>query len=280
MADDVHPLARERIEAEVAQGFRHPAILARMTAAPVRHEIRQMTAADVDVIAAVMARAFFDDPLQVWLFPDGASRLDTLQRMFALQIRYGSVPVGESYTDSTLACAAFWLPPGRWQPDDSAMDAMHPLTEIVGAAMDRLRATYQVMVSVHPVEPHFYLSGVGTDPPRQGLGLGSGVLAPVLARCDREDIPAYLESTKERNIRFYEHLDFHVTGTITPAPDGPTMWCMWRDPRPRSRVERASAPRSRRSPVCRLAPSRRCHARSPSTRPLTGPLNLVQMDGC
>jgi ribosomal protein S18 acetylase RimI-like enzyme len=201
-----------------------------MTAAPVRHEIRQMTAADVDEIAAVMARAFFDDPLQVWLFPDAGARLDTLRRMFALQIRYGSVPLGESYTDSTCACAAFWLPPGRWQPDESPMDGMHPLAEIVGAAIGRLQAAYRVMVSAHPVEPHFYLSGVGTDPPRQGAGLGSAVLAPVLGRCDQDGIAAYLESTKERNIRFYEHHGFDVTGTIAPEPDGPLMWCMWRDP--------------------------------------------------
>jgi ribosomal protein S18 acetylase RimI-like enzyme len=202
-----------------------------MTAAAVRPEIRKMTAADVDVIAAVMARAFFDDPLQLWLFPDAQARLDTLHRMFALQIRYGSVPFGESYTDATRSCAAFWLPPGHWQPDESSMDGMQPLTEIVGAAMGRLQATYQAMVLAHPAEPHFYLSGVGTDPPRQGIGLASAVLAPVLTRCDQDGVGAYLESTKERNIRFYEHHGFRVTGTITPAPDGPPMWCMWREPR-------------------------------------------------
>ena len=55
-------------------------------------------------------------------------------------------------------------------------------------------------------------------------------MAPVLKRADRDGIPAYLESTKERNVGFYERRGFRVTGTITPAPDGPTMWCMWREP--------------------------------------------------
>jgi hypothetical protein len=58
------------------------------------------------------------------------------------------------------------------------------------------------------------------------------VLAPVFARCDQDGTAAYLESTKERNIRFYEHHGFRVTGTIAPTPDGPPMWCMWRDPQP------------------------------------------------
>jgi GNAT superfamily N-acetyltransferase len=202
-----------------------------MTAASLRHEIRQMTLADVDAVAAAMARAFADDPLQVWIFPEVDGRVDKLERMFALQARYSSVPLGASYTDETLSCAAFWMPPGHELPDAAAMEAMSGLTAIVGAdALVRLQSAYAAMVASHPKEPHFYLAGLGTDPPRQGQGLGSAAMAPVLARCDAERIPAFLESTKERNVGFYEHHDFRVMHTITPPPDGPRMWLMWRDP--------------------------------------------------
>jgi GNAT superfamily N-acetyltransferase len=201
-----------------------------MPPAHVRHEIRKMTVADVDVIAPVMARAFWDDPLQEWIFPDTQTRLDRLERLFALQIRFSSVPFGESYTDESRACGAFWMPPGREQPDAAAMEAQ-ALHAVVGDAIDRLRAAYNVMVEAHPHDPHFYLAGLGTDPDRQGGGLGSAAMRPVLEHCDAEAIPAYLESTKERNVTFYEHHGFAVVGTITPAPDGPPLWLMWRDPR-------------------------------------------------
>jgi GNAT superfamily N-acetyltransferase len=75
-----------------------------------------------------------------------------------------------------------------------------------------------------------YLQGLGTDPPRQGEGLGSAVLQPVLARCDRDGLPAYLETTKERNVGFYESHGFAVVARTRLPLDGPPMWFMWREP--------------------------------------------------
>ena len=83
----------------------------------------------------------------------------------------------------------------------------------------------------HPVEPHWYLGVLGTGPAHQGRGVGAALLQPVLEKCDREGIPAYLESSKATNIGYYERFGFAVTGEIT-LRDGPTVWPMWRDPRP------------------------------------------------
>ena len=41
-------------------------------------------------------------------------------------------------------------------------------------------------------------------------------MQPVLERCDADGIPAYLESTKERNVGFYEQHGFAVIGTTIP----------------------------------------------------------------
>ena len=57
------------------------------------------------------------------------------------------------------------------------------------------------------------------------------LMQPVLETCDRNEIPAYLESSKERNVAFYSRHGFKVTQEIT-LPKGPPIWLMWRDPRP------------------------------------------------
>jgi GNAT superfamily N-acetyltransferase len=82
----------------------------------------------------------------------------------------------------------------------------------------------------HPTEPHFYLAFAGTLPDRQGRGTGSTLIKTVLARCDDEHIPAYLEATADRNRRLYERLGFETRARID-LPEGPPMWGMWREPR-------------------------------------------------
>jgi len=195
------------------------------------HQIRKMTVDDCPAIARVQARAFFDDPLQVWALPDPSTRLSILERVFELLSRYSSVPRGESYTDATLSCAAFWVPPGPFEIDREAAVAMAPMLDLLGDANARFRAAEDTMRENRPSELHFYLQGLGTDPPRQGVGLGSAVLQPVLARCDAERLPAYLESTKERNVGFYEGHGFAVVGCEQISLGGPPLWLMWREPR-------------------------------------------------
>ncbi len=194
------------------------------------HQIRKMTVDDCPTIARVQARAFFDDPLQVWALPDGSTRLSILERVFELLSRYSSVPRGESYTDTTLACAAFWVPPGPFELDREAAEAMAPILDLLGDANARFRAAEDTMRANRPIDPHFYLQGLGTDPPRHGEGLASAVMQPVLTRCDADGLPAYLESTKERNVGFYERHGFAVTGCEQIPLGGPPLWLMWREP--------------------------------------------------
>ena len=187
-----------------------------------------MTADDCSAIARVQARAFYDDPLQVWALPDPSTRLAILEQVFELLSRWSSVPRGESYTDATLSCAAFWVPPGPFELDREAALAMRPMLDLLGDANERFRAAEDTMRAHRPAEPHFYLQGLGTDPPRQGEGLASAVLQPVLTRCDADGIPAYLESTKERNVGFYEGHGFAVVGCEQIPLGGPPLWLMWR----------------------------------------------------
>jgi GNAT superfamily N-acetyltransferase len=70
---------------------------------------------------------------------------------------------------------------------------------------------------------------VATDPDHQGRGLGAQILKPVLETCDREGVPAYLESSNPRNLPFYYRQGWIQTGEIV-IPEGPTLFPMWRQP--------------------------------------------------
>ena len=55
------------------------------------------------------------------------------------------------------------------------------------------------------------------------------MLAPVLAMCDAEDLPAYLENSNPRNEAFYRSLGFDEVGRVQ-ITDGPVLQGMWREP--------------------------------------------------
>jgi GNAT superfamily N-acetyltransferase len=188
-----------------------------------------MTTDDMAAVAGMMARAFFDDPLQSWIHPNAQTRLDVLARVFGAEMQ-SAVPE-HWYTDAGCRTAAFWNRPGdAFEPVTEASDTT-ALEAMVGGAWPRLRATMNALAAAHPSEPHWYLEGIGTDPVFQGQGLGAAVLAPMLAICDRDQVPAYLESTNRRNEPFYERLGFTAFGTIRVGDDGPTLVRMWRQSR-------------------------------------------------
>jgi GNAT superfamily N-acetyltransferase len=92
-----------------------------------------------------------------------------------------------------------------------------------------LRVMHKVE-KAHPEEPHWYLACLGTDPPKQRTGVGTTLVGPVLERCDKEGLPAYLETQKPENVPYYERFGFRVTGELDITEGGPHVWLMWRDP--------------------------------------------------
>ena len=71
---------------------------------------------------------------------------------------------------------------------------------------------------------------LGTDPAQQGRGVGSALLARALARSDAAGLPAYLESSKEKNLAFYRRHGFEIVAHLR-IPNGPELWPMLRKPR-------------------------------------------------
>jgi ribosomal protein S18 acetylase RimI-like enzyme len=189
--------------------------------------VRPAREEDVDAMCVSLAAAFEDDPVMNFLIPDGARRLDKLRRFFVQHL-----PHGGCYTTEDRVAGALWDPPGQWKMSNSAiLRSMPTLVSVLGARSITALRTLAEIEKLHPQEPHWYLAVLGTAPDRQGKGLGSSLMAPVLEACDRDGLPAYLESSKDTNVPFYERHGFAVTREI-PLPKGPTVWAMWRDPRP------------------------------------------------
>lgn len=201
------------------------------TAAPVA---RRATGADAEAIGAMFARAFADDPIWMWMC---RARIDRFPRLaapfFAAETRQ-YLPRRAAWTVPGCGAGALWAPPGTWRLGAADMVRWAPSAlRLFARHLPRSLSALAALDRIHPAEPHWYLASLATDPDLQGRGLGSTVLGPVLAECDRTGTPAYLESSKEVNLAFYARHGFEVTGRVELGRDrsGPPMWTMWREPR-------------------------------------------------
>jgi GNAT superfamily N-acetyltransferase len=193
--------------------------------------VRDVMAADTDILAAVLSRAFADDPVWRWMFP---RRPERMAGMFAMPLRNARLPNGVSELaeqDGRVVAGALWDPPGRWKTSTATQLRQFPsLVRLLGSRTFTVLRGLGEIERMHPIEPHWYLAVLGTDPPAQGRGLGTALLWSRLNRCDDQRFPAYLESSKERNIPYYERFGFTVTGEISLPDGGPRVWPMWRNP--------------------------------------------------
>ena len=191
---------------------------------------------DVEPLSDTLQAAFWDDPVLAWLLPDESSRSRRLANLFGVLLRTHYLSMRTVWTTPDQMGAALWAPPGHWRlPLLDVVRAAPVLALTLGRRAIPGRAFLDEIDRRHPAEPHWYLGVLGTSPDHQGSGIGSTLLQPVLAHCDREGLPCYLESSKDSNIAFYARHGFVVTEEIS-AVDAPTVWPMWREPRPRDQT--------------------------------------------
>ena len=125
---------------------------------------------------------------------------------------------------------AVWAVPG--QDPSPALAELGPIFgELSGDRAAASAAADAAIAPYRPQEPGWFLGTVGTAPEAQGQGLGSAVLIPGIQEAERAGYPAFLETSSEANVRFYERLGFKVTADVQLPDNGPRTWCMRRDPR-------------------------------------------------
>jgi len=186
--------------------------------------------------AEVLALAFHRDPIACSVFPEEARRGQVLQWMFHCHLRYG-LQYGEVYTTDGVDGVAIWLSPG-----ETTQTLWRVLRTGALAAPLRFgwRAFLRSMTFLafatawhrqYAPEAHWYLFYLGVTPRRQGRGIGSALLQPVLARADAHQLPCYLETGVARNVPFYARHGFQVVAEGALPRGGPPLWAMVRAPR-------------------------------------------------
>lgn len=189
-------------------------------------QVRAAAIAETKYAIANLVLAFNTDPAIRWMYPDPYQYLMHFPRF--VQAFAGKAFIQETaYCVNGYSGTALWFSPSI-EPDADSVVAILQQTTFESEQADLL-AVFEQMGQYHPQEPHWYLALIGVEPTQQGKGYGSALVQQTLKQCDRDRIPAYLESSNPANIPFYQRHGFEVLGTIQ-AGSSPTIFPMIRQP--------------------------------------------------
>ena len=184
-----------------------------------------------DAVAS-LTEAFLEAPVLSYLFEDEEYRPLLLSAFFANRL------ASRTETDLLLlpsgyekSAAALWEKPDKDSENDSSFSgAIAAAVTVLGEQWisDRL-VNLGPLFEVKPETKHWYLSFIGTRPEARGKGLASALITEITETCDKDKIPAYLESSNPENVALYEKHGFEVTGEVT-LKNGPIVPLMWREP--------------------------------------------------
>jgi ribosomal protein S18 acetylase RimI-like enzyme len=182
----------------------------------------------------LLARAFRDNPLDLAVIGrDPEQRLRSIRHGMRASLRtaFGSCVILAAAVPGQRDPVGILLavPPGRFPLAPVPLFAH--LRAIFGQGLriaSRWGLVYRALEEVHPLEPHWYLSLLGVDPPHQGSGIGRALLSTWIERVGRDGLPSYLETDRESNLGFYERAGFRIVRELRVL--GTPVWCMSRAP--------------------------------------------------
>jgi GNAT superfamily N-acetyltransferase len=176
-----------------------------------------------------------ENPLATVFSSDPALRDVALRWVFAMWARYG-LAFGEVWTVGELEGVAIWWAPEFVEPNDERARAvgLNKQPDVLPVdAWKRFLAFGAFSQNIHRQSItglHWYLNAIGVAPESQGKGVGSVLLSSMFERLDRAQLPAYLDTGKEKNVDYYRHRGFILTVEAREPTTGILLRGMRRDP--------------------------------------------------
>jgi ribosomal protein S18 acetylase RimI-like enzyme len=181
----------------------------------------------------LLADAFADNPLNVAVIGADTERRRKLNRH---GLRILLPPAQQHGLVWAARCAGtpdgvlIANPPGTYPfPRPGAWSLLRAIVKQGPGVVSRWAEVFRTLDAAHPVTHHWYLATLGIAPAAQRRGLGRALLEAFVARVDADGLPAWLETDRERNVRFYEAAGFCLAQTLDVL--GVPVFCLERPAR-------------------------------------------------
>jgi ribosomal protein S18 acetylase RimI-like enzyme len=186
----------------------------------------------LDDAAAVLARAFLSGPGTVFVYDEDLRR-DRSEAFFRLMVR-AYAEAGAVVATPGLESVGLLAPPCARTAAAVTAAGMADFTASLrpgeAARFERLVSTLGAEHDRLMTVPHWQLAFVGTEPTAQGSGFGSVVVDDVVARADRDGVPAFLDTLEARNAAFYGRHGFTTVSELDIPGSDVHVWAMRHEP--------------------------------------------------
>lgn len=194
-------------------------------------DIRDGNGGDTELIADVLADAFYEDPMMNWVIPARQLYSD----FFRLIIEQIFLPRGIVHLEQEGRGAGLWLPPGEKFDIPPGLGIAAWMARLLLSSgpkpLMRIPRQARLFEKHYPTRPHYHLLYIGCRQADQGQGVGSTLLKQGIGICDEQRMPAYLESANELNLPLYQRHGFEIVAEERLPGGGPNAWFMWREAR-------------------------------------------------
>lgn len=184
--------------------------------------------------AALLASAFWDDPLARYVEPDAALRPAVVAAFFDALIAAAVGPAAIHVTTGRIKGVAVWLPPSAAAASETelfvslaAMDPYH--AQRFEYAIGALDGIHESVIDV----PHWYLIFLGVAPAAQGKGIGGRLLEATHAIADVGQTACFLETFDGPNVPFYRRRGYEIVSVRSVPFAVEPVVAMRRRPHPR-----------------------------------------------
>jgi len=173
--------------------------------------LRLATSEQLQRATAILERAFGNDPLMHFMFPDPIERAKRSPWYYATNLKHSQL-FGEVWTTADWSGVAAWLSPAEdhWSFERLQQSGLWQMDEQLGdEATQRFMSVVALPTPATP-KPYHYLFMLGVEPSQQGRGIGGRLLAPLLQRADAEGAAIRVDTNDPANVRFYERHGFEI----------------------------------------------------------------------
>jgi len=191
-------------------------------------KIRNLSLSEHHLVGDIIGDSFADDPVNRWVF--GEQKGMTYYYTSSAKKLY--LAKGYGHVMKNGSGASLWLPPNvkKHIPILNSLDIAANMIRFGGLkSIPRGLALDNALAKAKPNKAHYYLFAIGCRSTEQGKGIGSTLMKAGLEQVEKDKMPAYLESSKEQNVPFYQRYGFEVIEKIMPVKGCPPLWLMWRE---------------------------------------------------